>query len=152
MENLLKRCSILVTDDDEDDRFLIKKALETGGLKAELHFIEDGQKLLDRLHGHLEAVEGQRNPELPGLILLDLNMPRLDGREALRLIKNDHRLRAIPVVILSNSQNPEDIAGSYKDGANSFFTKPLLYQDLLILAGILKTYWLQTAKLPCGDG
>jgi CheY-like chemotaxis protein len=148
MDSLLKRYSILVADDDKEDRFLIKKAMEAGGLTANLYFMEDGQKLLDNLHDHLDAGNGTKYPGTPCLILMDLNMPRVDGREALRMIKNDPRLKHIPVIILTNSKSPEDVEGSYQDGANSFFTKPIDYQGLVSLAGLLKTYWLQAVTLP----
>jgi CheY-like chemotaxis protein len=148
VDNLLKRYSILVGDDDKEDRLLIKKAMEAGELKVNLSFMEDGQKVMDSLRGQLNGTKGTRDPEMPSLILLDLNMPRLDGRETLRMIKSDARLKRIPVVILTNSKSPEDIAGCYGDGANSFFTKPIDYQGLVSLAGLLKTYWLQTVKLP----
>ncbi len=148
METLLKHCSILVTDDDADDRLLIKRAMTEGGLNADLHFMEDGQALVDSLEDHLKSVQGQANPAMPCLILLDLNMPRLDGRSALKLVKAHSVLKEIPVVVLSSSKNPDDIAGSYKDGANSFFTKPMDYRGLVQLMELLKAYWFQTAKLP----
>ena len=142
----LKQCSILVTDDDEGDRFLIRKAMMDSGIKNDVHFLEDGQKLVDCLTGHLEFAG--KNAELPCLILLDLNMPRMDGREALRIVKGDSALKEIPIVVLTSSNNRGDVQSSYKDGANSFFTKPLDYKDMVGLMGLLKAYWLQAAKLP----
>jgi CheY-like chemotaxis protein len=144
----LDQYSIIVADDDEGDRFLINKAMKASGVEDHIHFVEDGQKLIDHLTEHLNATPSGERPKLPCLILLDLNMPRLDGREALKIMKGHIQLKEIPVVILSNSDNPEDVMGCYKGGANSFFTKPLDYLDLVQLMGLLKTYWFQNAKLP----
>jgi CheY-like chemotaxis protein len=144
----LNRYSIIVADDDEGDRFLINKAMKASGVEDQIHFVDDGQKLMDYLTEHLNSTPSGERPNLPCLILLDLNMPRLDGREALKLMKGNAQLKEIPVVILSNSDNPEDVMGCYKGGANSFFTKPLDYLDLVRLMGLLKTYWFQNAKLP----
>jgi CheY-like chemotaxis protein len=147
MEKDLNRCSILVTDDDESDRFLIGKAIKQNGVNHPIHFLEDGQKLVDHLTEHLKSSDAGR-PDWPCLILLDLNMPRLDGRETLKIIKGHAKFKEIPIVILSNSKNPDDVSGSYHDGANSFFTKPLDYFELVGLIGLLKTYWFQKARLP----
>jgi len=144
----LNRYSIIVADDDEGDRFLINKAMKASGLEEQIHFVDDGQKLIDCLTEYLSSTPSGERPQLPCLILLDLNMPRLDGREALKIMKGHVQLKEIPVVILSNSDNPEDVMGCYKGGANSFFTKPLDYLDLVRLMGLLKTYWFQNAKLP----
>jgi CheY-like chemotaxis protein len=144
----MKHCSILIADDDEGDRFLIEKAMRASGVENEIHFLGDGQALLDHLNDHLKSTHPDDRPDLPCLILLDLNMPRLDGRGALKILKGHSQLREIPVVILTNSDSPEDILGSYQEGANSFFTKPLDYLDLVRLMGLLKNYWFQSAKLP----
>jgi two-component system, response regulator len=148
MERELSQCSILVADDDADDRLLIQKAMKESGVTNGVHFLEDGQKLVDRLAEGLKSAHPGDHPDLPCLILLDLNMPRLDGRETLRIVKNHPELKEIPIVILSSSKNPEDVMNSYKEGANSFFTKPLNYRDLVELMGLLKTYWFQKARLP----
>jgi len=147
MENDLKRCAIIVADDDEGDRFLIHKAMKDCGVINEIQFLDDGQKLVDHLTENLK-LSVEKRADLPCLILLDLNMPRLDGRETLKIIKGNSQLREIPIVILSNSKDPGDIRGSYKEGANSFFTKPLDYQNLVGLMNLLKIYWFQNAKLP----
>jgi len=148
MEKKLNSCPILVADDDEGDRFLINKAMQANGVENPIRFLGDGQELVDHLNRNLEMFKQASAPDLPCLILMDLNMPRLDGRETLKIVKGHAKFREIPVVILSNSKNPKDIAGSYQEGANSFFTKPLDYMDLVGLMGLLKIYWFQNAKLP----
>jgi two-component system response regulator len=149
MAEPLSRCIIIVADDDEGDRFLIRKAMEDGGVNSEIQFVEDGQKLLDRLQSSVTMSSDP--PPLPCLILLDLNMPRLDGREVLRVIKGDPTLKRIPIVVLTSSKNPADIASCYEHGANSFFTKPLNYSGLVGLMELLKSYWLEAAKLPTAE-
>ena len=151
MEKELKRRPIIVADDDADDRFLIGKAMMDSGVKAPIHYLETGQKLLEHLTGILGASHPENRSDLPCLILLDLSMPHLGGRETLRMIKSFSWLRKIPIVILSNSKNPEDVIGSYEDGASSFFVKPLDYQGLVDLMGLLKSYWLQKAEPPFAD-
>ncbi len=141
-------CSILVADDDQGDCFLIEKALRANGVENDVRFLGDGQELMDHLDDQLKETHPNDAPNLPGLILLDLNMPRMDGREFLRLVKGHPRLKEIPVVVLTNSDSPEDIVGSYQEGANSFFTKPLDYLELVRLMGLLRSYWFQNAKLP----
>jgi two-component system response regulator len=141
---------ILIADDDEGDRFLTEKALKANGLENPIQFAQDGQELVDHLMKNLEAGPGKVS-DLPCLILMDLNMPRLDGRATLKVIKNHDRLKTIPVIIFSNSDNPKDVSDSYQKGANSFFMKPLDYVELVALMGLLKTYWFQNAKLPAPD-
>ena len=141
-----RRCAIVVADDDEGDRYLIQKAMEDSGVQGEIEFLEDGQVLIEWLTHELTT--RPEAPRLPCLILLDLNMPRMDGREVLRVVKSHPDLKRIPVVIMTNSKNPQDVQSTYRDGANSFFTKPLNYTGLVGLITLLKTYWLETASLP----
>jgi CheY-like chemotaxis protein len=148
MESKLDRCAILIADDDADDRFLIRKALEENGVKNQIQFLADGQELVDHLNEHLKSTPSGKSRDLPCLILLDLNMPRMDGHTALKIVKGHDQLKEIPIVILSNSKNPRDVSTSYQEGANSFFTKPLDYKDLVGLMDLLKTYWFQNAQLP----
>ena len=143
MNGFRRRCLIVVADDDEGDRYLIQKAMEDSGVESELHFVEDGQQLVDRLTSQLSD-----DRAMPCLVLLDLNMPGSDGREALKTMKSHPDLKGIPVVVLTSSSNPDDVLSTYRDGANSFFTKPLSYGGLVELVELLKTYWLQTARLP----
>ncbi len=140
------RKTILMADDDPDDRLLIREALEESGLTAELLYVEDGEELMDHLHrrGHHQDASAQ----LPGLILLDLNMPRKDGREALREIKTDPRLRRIPIVVLTTSKSEDDIFRSYDMGANSYITKPVSFESLVTTVRLLGQYWLDTVELP----
>jgi CheY-like chemotaxis protein len=143
-----QRCAIVVADDDEGDRYLIQKAMEDSGVKGEVQFLEDGQVLVDRLNQDLATAALSGTSTLPCLILLDLNMPRLDGRDVLKIVKTHPDLKRIPVVIMTNSKNPQDVESTYRDGANSFFTKPLDYTGLVGLMTLLKTYWLERVTLP----
>jgi CheY-like chemotaxis protein len=140
-------CAIIVADDDEGERYLIQKAMEDSGVTGEIEFVEDGQVLVDRLTNQLAAAKSGP-ARLPCLILLDLNMPRMDGREVLNVVKSHPDLKRIPIVVMTNSKNPHDVDSTYRSGANSFFTKPLNYSDLVDLMRLLKTYWLETASLP----
>lgn len=134
---------ILMAEDDEDDRMLAQDALDECGEVAELCFVGDGIQLLDYLH----STEEQTNRR-PDLILLDLNMPRLDGREALRRIKADPVLRCTPVVVLTTSHAREDIWSAYDGGANSYVTKPVSYEGLVDVMKSLRSYWAETVQLP----
>lgn len=140
--------SILVCDDDEDDRMLTRQALEDAHISNAVHFVEDGEQLLDFLYQR-GAYSGETGEApRPGLILLDLNMPKLDGREALKAIKEDESLRDIPVVVLSTSRLDEDIARSYQLGVNSFITKPVTFSGLVEAMNVLGRYWLEIVELP----
>ena len=152
MESATDPCDVVVTDDDADDRYLIKMAMDEIGLADNVLFVEDGASLLERLGTACATGEGHWvGAALPCLILLDLNMPRMDGREVLRALKNDPRFKRIPVVILTNSRNSEDVDSSYRDGANSFFSKPLSYSELVDLIRLIQNYWLRGAALPSRD-
>jgi CheY-like chemotaxis protein len=140
--------TILVCDDDEDDRMLTQQALEDAHVSNSVRFVEDGEQLLDYLYQRgLYAGETGKAPR-PGLILLDLNMPKIDGREALKTIKADMSLRDIPVVVLSTSRLDEDIARSYQLGVNSFITKPVTFSGLVEAMNVLGRYWLEIVELP----
>ena len=140
--------TILVCDDDEDDRMLTRQALEDAHISNNVRFVEDGEQLLDYLFQR-GAYAGETGlAPRPGLILLDLNMPKLDGREALKAIKEDPALRDIPVVVLTTSRLDEDIAKSYKLGVNSFITKPVTFSGLVEAMNVLGRYWLEIVELP----
>ena len=139
--------SILVADDDPDDRLLLEDAFRDNSIENDIHFVEDGEELVAFLRRE-GRFEDQRGHPYPGLILLDLNMPKMDGREALRQIKDDEQLRCIPVVVLSTSSAEEDIERTYFSGVNSFITKPVTYDDLLDIVRTLKTYWIDMVRLP----
>ena len=140
--------TILICDDDEDDRMLTQQALEAAKISNALKFVEDGEQLLDYLYQRGEYAGETGSAPRPGLILLDLNMPKKDGREALTEIKADPKLRHIPVVILTTSKAEEDILRSYDLGVNSYITKPVTFQGLAEALKILNQYWFQLVRLP----
>ena len=138
---------ILMADDDADDRMLAREALEESRLANELHVVEDGEQLLDYLHRRGRFAPPADAPR-PGLILLDLNMPRKDGREALQEIKADPELRRIPIVVLTTSKAEEDICRTYDAGANSYITKPVTFEGLVDVVRALGRYWFEIVALP----
>lgn len=140
--------TILICDDDEDDRMLTQQALEDAHISNALRFVEDGEQLLDYLYQRGTFAGETGAAPRPGLILLDLNMPTMDGREALRLIKQDATLLDIPVVVLTTSSLDEDIIKSYKLGVNSFITKPVTFSGLVEAMNVLGRYWLEIVELP----
>jgi CheY-like chemotaxis protein len=140
-----KPITILLADDDEDDRLLVKEAFEENHLINELATVEDGEELMDFLHKRGKFAD---STIMPGLILLDLNMPRKSGLEALREIKSDEKLRRLPVVILTTSKAEEDIIRSYDLGVNSFIVKPVSFEALVELIKELDKYWFQIVELP----
>lgn len=142
--------TLLMADDDEDDRLLTKVALERSRLVNDLRFVEDGEELLDYLNRRGKYADPALSPR-PGLILLDLNMPRKDGREALREIKTDPALRRIPVVVMTTSQADQDVAKSYDLGANSYVTKPVTIDSLVDVLRTLGRYWFEIVELPSSD-
>jgi CheY-like chemotaxis protein len=139
--------TILVAEDDPDDRLLTKDALEENLLANDLHFAEDGEELMAYLRRQGRYAQDGAAPT-PGLILLDLNMPKKDGREALKEIKADPQLRRIPVVVLTTSRSDEDIARTYCEGANSFITKPVTFEALVGIVRSIRKYWFETVELP----
>jgi CheY-like chemotaxis protein len=143
--------TIVIADDDPDDRMLIRDALEENRLAYDLQFVQDGEELMDLLYRRGKFA-GDPGLSPPDLILLDLNMPRKNGREALQEIGQDPHLRPIPVVVLSTSTSEEDIRLSYELGANSFITKPTSFEGLVEITGTLGRYWLNTVSLPCDNG
>jgi CheY-like chemotaxis protein len=136
-----------MADDDEDDRIFAREALDESRLRNDLHFVEDGEMLLEYLNrsGSYSHLKGT---PLPGLLLLDLNMPRMDGREALREIRKNPDLRCLPIVILTTSDSEEDIIRSYNLGANSFIRKPVTFEGLVSLMSALGQYWFEIVELP----
>jgi CheY-like chemotaxis protein len=136
-----------MADDDDDDRLLAQDALAESGLDAELQFVENGEELLDYLCRRGRYAPPNEAPK-PGLILLDLNMPRKDGREALREIRLEPELRRIPVVVLTTSKADTDIGAIYELGANSFISKPFQFEALVNVMKVLGQYWFQTVELP----
>jgi CheY-like chemotaxis protein len=139
--------TILMADDDEDDRMSTAEAFREHHLVNEFFAVNDGEELMDFLRRRGKYANAPR----PGLILLDLNMPRKDGREALREIKHDPSLRSIPVVILTTSREEEDILKTYDLGANSFIAKPVGFESLVQLVSTMTRYWFQLVELPGQD-
>lgn len=137
---------ILMADDDLDDRLLMQEALEENKLQHSLHFVEDGIELLNYLRKKGRFLQEQ-SPR-PNLILLDLNMPKMDGRQALAHVKADADLKNIPVVIFTTSTAKEDILKTYNLGANSFICKPAEFKEMVEIARAITTYWFGTVALP----
>ncbi|HEY7769281.1 response regulator [Longimicrobium sp.] len=141
------RVLILMADDDADDRLLAADALAEARLNNELRFVEDGEELMDYLNRRGRWSAPGAAPR-PGLILLDLNMPRKDGREALREIKAHPELRRIPVVVLTTSRAEEDVLRSYDLGASSFISKPVTFDGLVSAMKALGRYYIEIVELP----
>jgi CheY-like chemotaxis protein len=139
--------TILLADDDPDDRMMAAEALQESRLANDLRFVQDGEELLEYLLHRGKFSDPQESPK-PGLILLDLNMPRKDGREALREIKADPNLRSIPIVVLTTSKAEEDIYRTYDLGVNSFITKPVTFDGLVDVMRALGRYWFEIVELP----
>jgi CheY-like chemotaxis protein len=138
-----KSIVILIADDDEEDRMLIKDALSENKVANDIFFVEDGEQLME----YLKSVDKEHYP-IPGLILLDLNMPKKDGREALKEIKTDPELKHIPVVVLTTSKAEEDILKTYDLGVSSFITKPVTFSSLVEIMKTLSKYWFEIVELP----
>jgi two-component system, response regulator len=151
ISNKGKPITILVAEDDEDDRLLMEEALEENRLANDLHFVEDGEELMDYLY-HRNKYSDPDNSPRPSLILLDLNMPRKDGREALRDIKTDPELRQIPIVVLTTSKAEEDILRTYDLGVSSFITKPVTFDSMVEIMKMLGRYWFEIVELPNKKG
>jgi len=147
LKNSRNSTVILVAEDDEDDRIMIKDAWEESRLSNAIYFVKDGEELMDYLRRLGRFSDASLSPR-PGLILLDLNMPKKDGREALREIKSDPQLRSIPVVALTTSQAEEDISHTYDLGVNSFIAKPVSFESLVEILKNLGKYWFEIVELP----
>jgi CheY-like chemotaxis protein len=140
---------ILVAEDDAEDQMLVKEAMEESRLSNHIHFVSDGEELLAYLRHEGPYTDTRKYPR-PGLILLDLNMPRKDGREAMKEIKTDPKLRVIPIVVLTTSKAEEDILRTYDLGVNSFITKPVSFSSLVNVMRTLGKYWFEIVELPIG--
>jgi CheY-like chemotaxis protein len=131
---------ILIAEDDADDRFLLKAAFQENGFTDSLHFVDNGVDLMEFLKGL--AGDEAAPVRLPKFILLDLNMPKKDGREVLREIKQHPVLNSIPVVIFSTTNNEQEMRRCYELGANSSVTKPNSFEHLLKIVANLRGYWM----------
>jgi CheY-like chemotaxis protein len=143
--------TILMADDDADDRLMTKEAFEESRVANDLRFVEDGAELMDYLKRRGKFSDPAISPR-PGLILLDLNMPKKDGREALKEIKADPALKNIRVVILTTSKAEEDIYRTYNLSAASYITKPVTFEGLVEVIRTLGKYWLEIVELPGDEG
>ena len=141
-----KPIEILMVEDNPGDVELTREALTRGKFRNHLHVIEDGEAALDFLHCRGEYVDAPR----PDLILLDLNLPKLNGREVLADIKATPELMSIPVIVLSSSEDASDIQATYDLNANSFVTKPVRIEDFLRVAQAIESFWIEIVKLPSG--
>jgi CheY-like chemotaxis protein len=139
--------TILMADDDADDRQLTREALEDARLINDIRFVENGEELIDYLRRQGKYAPPTEAPR-PGLILLDLNMPRKDGRTVLKEIKQDADLRRIPVVVLTTSKSDEDVYRSYDLGVNSYIVKPVTFDALVDVLQTLEKYWFEIVELP----
>lgn len=137
---------ILIAEDDADDRFLLQAAFEENGFKDKLHFVENGVEVID----YLQSINTRSNTEqaFPRFILLDLNMPKKDGREVLKELKQHPDFKKIPVVIFSTTNNEQEMRRCYELGANSYITKPNSFESLLKTVAALRSYWMQTTSIP----
>lgn len=140
---------ILIADDDTDDQMLIIDALKESRLKNNVQCVENGEELMDYLRNKGKYSDKKKYPT-PGIILLDLNMPKKDGREALKEIRTDEKLKRIPIIILTTSKAEEDVLKTYNLGANSFITKPVTFIAMVEVMNKLKNYWFEIVELP-GD-
>lgn len=136
-----------MADDDPDDRDFVREAFDECGFEGEFRIVEDGADLIDYLTLKGKFADSVECPS-PDLILLDLNMPRVNGHEALDIIKSNEKLRRIPIVVLSTSESSDDIEKTYDLGVNSFITKPSSFEQLVKMADGLKRYWLEIVELP----
>ncbi len=142
METSLAPFKILLVEDNPNDIEITRRALEKGQIKNELTIARDGQEALDILFG------SRSKTSLPGLILLDLNLPRVDGREVLSRIKGDPELKRIPVIVLTTSTREEDVVRSYDLGVNTFISKPVRFEDFIKVVTAIQEYWIVIATLP----
>ena len=138
---------ILIAEDDEDDYLLTIEALKEAGVDTQIKWVKDGEELMN----YLEPLGDSRkkpHAELPSLILLDLNMPRKDGREVLDEIKKNETLRKIPVIVLTTSKADTDISHAYDLGVNSYIQKPVRFNEFVEVVKVLSNYWFNIVKLP----
>lgn len=147
MAEEIKPLCLLFADDDENDYVLLNCAARRAQLPAQVSWVKDGRELLEYLRGQGCYGDSLTYPK-PAVVLLDLNMPGKNGRDALQDIRGDPSLRSLPIVILTTSRSAEDVQFAYEAGANSFITKPPEFQRLVEIMEVLKRYWLETVALP----
>jgi CheY-like chemotaxis protein len=137
---------ILIAEDDADDRFLIRTAFEEKGFNDKIEFVENGVELLAFLQNITAGAKGEQ--QLPGFILLDLNMPKKDGREVLKEVKQHPLYKKIPVIVFTTTRNEVEIKRCYELGANTYIVKPISFEALLKVVDDIQSYWFQTASIP----
>src|SRR5215216_415521 len=142
--NSMKKFYILIAEDDADDRFLLKTAFEESGYENTLKFVENGVELIRHLK---EVTERKNSDEFPGFILLDLNMPKKDGREVLKEIKENKVYKKIPVIVFTTTKNESEISRCYELGANSYVVKPLVFDELVKIIEGLYSYWFKISSI-----
>jgi CheY-like chemotaxis protein len=142
--NSMRKFYILIAEDDADDRFLLKTAFEESGYKNTLKFVENGVELIKHLK---EVTQRKNNDEFPGFILLDLNMPKKDGREVLKEIKENKVFKKIPVIVFTTTKNENEISKCYELGANSYVVKPLVFDELVHIIKALYSYWFEISTI-----
>ena len=147
-EDHSKAFTIIIAEDDEDDYLLTKEAFIEAGAKNPLHWVKDGEELIQFL---TNVSANEEETKHIGMILLDLNMPKKDGRESLKEIKNSPQWRMIPVLILTTSNADSDILNSYDLGVNSYIQKPVRFPELVAVAKSVVNYWFNTVKLPINN-
>lgn len=135
---------ILIAEDDADDRFLLETAFEECGFKDNIIFVQNGVELID----HLNSTSQTNGKRFPAFIMLDLNMPKKDGREVLKEIKENPELRKIPVVVFTTTRNENDIKRCYELGANSYVVKPVSYEELVRVVSHVRNYWFSVSSVP----
>jgi CheY-like chemotaxis protein len=138
---------VLLADDDPADQELVRRAFDAGEIPVDLHVVSDGEAALDYLRGG-RAASGAATTRRPDLVLLDLNMPGIDGFGVLAEVRRDERLRSLPIVVLSTSTNVDDVNLAYSLGGNAFIRKPADYDDLVEVVGLLAPYWFRLVQLP----
>lgn len=138
---------VVVAEDDEDDRLMTEEAFRENGMETKIIFVQDGVELLDYLHRRGKFTDPSSSPR-PALVLLDLNMPRMDGREALKQIKSDDQLRTIPINIFTTSKAQEDVVRSYGLGVNCFISKPVTFTGLVDAVRQISHFWFDLAEIP----
>lgn len=142
--NGLRKPYILIAEDDADDRFLLKTAFDESGYPYLLKFVENGVEVIRHLR---EITDRKTEEELPGFILLDLNMPKKDGREVLKELKENKSLKKIPVIIFTTTKNENEISRCYELGANSYVVKPLVYDELVKIIKAMYSYWFEVSAI-----
>lgn len=145
----MKGPAVVMADDDPDDRLLVREAWEEAHAPGDLVFVRDGEDLLDYLHRRGRYADPAVSP-WPALLLVDLNMPKKDGREVVAEIKAHERFRRIPVVVITSSRDPADVARAYELGACSYIAKPPSFERLVDAVRVLSEYWLNVVELPAG--